>query len=70
MGNALRAKSQDMRQQHEQQISQLQAAYGELMLELRTQKKLAEWPAERELIRYLQEQFQTAPSKAQEPNQH
>ena len=43
MGNALRAKPQDVRQQHEQQISQLQAAYGEAMLELRARKKLAEW---------------------------
>ena len=43
MENALRAKPQDVRQQYEKQISHLQAAYGEAMLELRARKKLAEW---------------------------
>ena len=43
MENALRAKPQDVRHQYEKQISQLQAAYGEAMLELRARKKLAEW---------------------------
>ena len=43
MENALRAKPQDVRQQYKKQISQLQAAYGEAMLELRARKKLAEW---------------------------
>ena len=43
MENALRVKPQDVRQQYEKQISQLQAAYGEAMLELRARKKLAEW---------------------------
>ena len=43
MENALRAKPQDVRQQYEKQISQLQAAYGAAMLELRVRKKLAEW---------------------------
>ena len=43
MENALRAKPQDVRQQYEKQISQLQAAYGEAMLELRARKKLAKW---------------------------
>ena len=43
MENALRTKPQDVRQQYEKQISQLQAAYGEAMLELRARKKLAEW---------------------------
>ena len=43
MENVLRAKPQDVRQQYEKQISQLQAAYGEAMLELRARKKLAEW---------------------------
>ena len=38
MENALRAKPQDVRQQYEKQISQLQAAYGEAMLELRARK--------------------------------
>ena len=42
MENALRAKPQDVRQQYEKQINQLQAAYGEAMLELRARKKLAE----------------------------
>ena len=36
MENALRAKPRDVRQQ-------LQAAYGEAMLELRARKKLEEW---------------------------
>ena len=43
MENALRAKTQDVRRQYEKQINQLQAAYGEAMLELRARKKLAEW---------------------------
>ena len=43
MENALRTKPQDVRQQYEKQINQLQAAYGEAMLELRARKKLAEW---------------------------
>ena len=43
MENALRAKPQDVRQQYEKQINQLQAAYGEAMLELRARKRLAEW---------------------------
>ena len=43
MENALRAKPQDVRQQYEKQISQLQAAYGEAMLELCVRKKLEEW---------------------------
>ena len=43
MENALRAKPQDVRQQYEKQINQLQAAYGEAMLELRARKKLEEW---------------------------
>ena len=43
MENALCAEPQDVRQQYEKQISQLQAAYGEAMLELRARKKLAEW---------------------------
>ena len=43
MENALRAKPQDVRQQYEKQINQLQAAYGEAMVELRARKKLAEW---------------------------
>ena len=43
MENALRAKPRDVRQQYERQIHQLQAAYGEAMLELRARKKLEEW---------------------------
>ncbi len=43
MENALRAKPRDVRQQYEKQIHQLQAAYGEAMLELRARKKLEEW---------------------------
>ena len=43
MENALRAKPRDVRQQYEKQIHQLQAAYGEAMLELRKRKKLEEW---------------------------
>ena len=41
--NALRAKPRDVRQQYEKQIHQLQATYGEVMLELRARKKLEEW---------------------------
>ena len=43
MENALRAKPRDVRQQYEKQIHQLQAAYGEAMMELRARKKLEEW---------------------------
>ena len=43
MENALRAKPRDLRQHYEKQIRQLQAAYGEAMLELRARKKLEEW---------------------------
>ncbi len=38
--NALRANSQDLREQYERQLKDLQEAYGEAMLELRTRKKL------------------------------
>jgi transposase-like protein len=40
MENALRAKPQDVREQYEQQLKDLQEAYGEAMLELRARKKL------------------------------
>ncbi|WP_197457653.1 IS3 family transposase [Snodgrassella sp. CFCC 13594] len=59
MENALRVKPQDLRQQYEKQISQLQAAYGEAMLELKCAKKAGGVVgAARELIRRLYEQFQ------------
>jgi transposase-like protein len=38
MENALRANPQDVREQYEQQLKDLQEAYGEAMLELRAQK--------------------------------
>lgn len=38
---ALRAKSEDVREQYERQLKDLQEAYGEAMLELRVRKKLA-----------------------------
>lgn len=41
MENALRANPLDIRQQYEKQLGELQAAYGEAMLELRARKKLA-----------------------------
>lgn len=40
MENALRANSQDVREQYERQLTDLQEAYGEAMLELRARKKL------------------------------
>ena len=40
MENALRAKPMDIREQYEKQLKELQEAYGEAMLELRTRKKL------------------------------
>jgi transposase-like protein len=40
MENALRANPQDVREQYEQQLKELQEAYGEAMLELRARKKL------------------------------
>lgn len=40
MENALRANPLDVRQQYEKQLDELQAAYGEAMLELRARKKL------------------------------
>jgi transposase-like protein len=41
MDNALRAKSEDVREQYERQLKDLQEAYGEAMLEIRARKKLA-----------------------------
>ena len=41
MENAPRANPQDVREQYEQQLKDLQEAYGEAMLELRAQKKIA-----------------------------
>ena len=40
MENALRAKPEDVREQYERQLQELQQAYGEAMLELRSRKKL------------------------------
>jgi len=40
MENALKAKPEDIREQHERQLKDLQEAYGEAMLELRARKKL------------------------------
>jgi transposase-like protein len=40
MENALRAKPREIREEYERQLSELQAAYGEAMLELRARKKL------------------------------
>nr|WP_291054378.1 transposase [Hyphomonas sp.] len=39
MENALRANPLDIREQYERQLKDLQDAYGEAMLELRTRKK-------------------------------
>ena len=39
MENALRANPLDVRQQYEKQLQDLQAAYGEAMLELRARNK-------------------------------
>ena len=39
MENALKAKPEDIREQHEAQLKALQEAYGEAMLELRARKK-------------------------------
>lgn len=41
MENALRAKPDDVREQHERQLKDLQEAYGEAMLEIRGRNKLA-----------------------------
>lgn len=40
MENCLRANPLDIREQYEKQLKDLQEAYGEEMLELRTRKKL------------------------------
>ncbi len=40
MENTLRAKPEDVREQYEHQFKELNAAYGEAMLELRGRKKL------------------------------
>ena len=40
MENALKANSQDVREQYERQLKELQEAYGEAILELRARKKL------------------------------
>ncbi|MDE2433808.1 MAG: DUF1153 domain-containing protein [Burkholderiales bacterium] len=39
--NALRTKPLEVKEQYERQLSDLQQAYGEAMLELRARKKLA-----------------------------
>ncbi|WP_429019285.1 DUF1153 domain-containing protein [Comamonas sp. 4034] len=41
MENALRSKPLEIKEQYERQLSDLQQAYGEAMLELRARKKLA-----------------------------
>ncbi len=41
MENALRAKPEDVREQHERQLKDLQEAYGEAMLEIHARKELA-----------------------------
>lgn len=38
MENALRAKPEDVREQHERQLKDLQEAYGEAMLDIRARK--------------------------------
>jgi transposase-like protein len=40
MENALRSKPLEIKEQYERQLSDLQQAYGEAMLELRARKKL------------------------------
>jgi transposase-like protein len=40
MENALRTKPLEVREEYERQLKELQAAYGEAMLELRARKKL------------------------------
>lgn len=40
MQNALRDNPQDLREQYEKQLTDLQEAYGEAMLELRARKEL------------------------------
>ena len=40
MDNALRTKPLEVREEYERQLKELQAAYGEAMLELRARKKL------------------------------
>lgn len=40
MENALRANPLDVKEQYERQLTELQQAYGEAMLELRARKKL------------------------------
>lgn len=46
MENALRAKPLDIKDQYERQLKQLQEAYGEAMLEIRTRKKLQSLPGQ------------------------
>ncbi len=41
MENALRSKALEIKEQYERQVTDLQQAYGEAMLELRARKKLA-----------------------------
>ena len=58
MENALRAKPQDVCQQYEKQINQLQTAYGDNVGVTYAKKAGRVAGAGRELIRWLQEQFQ------------
>lgn len=41
MENALRAKPLDIKEQYERQLADLQSAYDEAILEVRSRKKLA-----------------------------
>ena len=53
MENALRANPQDVREQYEQQLKDLQEAYGEAMLELRARKNV--WSAPKPQVRLSDE---------------
>src|SRR5690606_37859511 len=53
MGNALRDKPEDVREQYERQRKDLQEAYGEAMLELRARKKLVHLPTPGNAARIL-----------------
>jgi putative transposase len=55
MENALRANPQDVREQYEQQLKDLQEAYGEAMLELRARKKPVPAGRGREMIETIRQ---------------
>jgi hypothetical protein len=63
MGNAVKAKPEDIRQQYETQLKVLREAYGEAILELRASKKIGRPVGEegRSMILHIQKGLPAVP---------